>query len=76
VALTFISADSVAHFRLIEKHQGLTLPREHILGFEPTQSFSEQAAMVKDGAQVPSTGGIKGKRPSKKDKLRAAAALT
>ncbi len=64
VALSFVSADSEAHFRLIEKRQQLKLILEQVAGFEPLQ---------KVGAAPPSTGGIKGKRPSKKDKLRAVA---
>lgn len=66
VALSFVSADSEAHFRLIEKRQGLNVPRERVAGFEPAQPRASTSAP--DG-----TGGIKGKRPSKKDKLRAAA---
>ena len=65
LALSFIGADNEAHFRLIEKRQHLSLPREHIAGFEPVETTV---------APAPSSGGIKGKRPSKKDKLRAAAA--
>jgi superfamily II DNA/RNA helicase len=65
VALSFVSAGTDAHFRLIEKRQGLSVPRERIAGFEPI----EAAPPLDRG-----TGGIKGKRPSKKDKLRAAAA--
>ena len=64
LALSFVSADTEAHWRQIEKHQQLKLPREQIAGFELL------AAPPLDSA---STGGIKGKRPSKKDKLRAAA---
>ena len=64
LAISFVSADTEAHFRLIEKRQHLNLPREQIEGFEPVQT----AAIA-----VPGNGGIKGKRPSKKDKLRAAA---
>ena len=67
LAISFVSAASEAHFRLIEKRQGLSLPREQVEGFEPT----EVAPPVVDAS---GTGGIKGKRPSKKDKLRAAAA--
>ncbi|MGJ7526121.1 DEAD/DEAH box helicase [Variovorax sp. GB1P17] len=67
LAISFVSASTEAHFRLIEKRQGLSLPRERIEGFEPT----EVAVPVVDAT---GTGGIKGKRPSKKDKLRAAAA--
>ena len=45
------------------------MPREQIAGFEPAPP-----AEPLPGAVAPSgTGGIKGKRPSKKDKLRAAA---
>jgi superfamily II DNA/RNA helicase len=62
LAVSFISADTEAHFRLIEKRQGHRVTRERIAGYEPTQVASPEAA----------TGGIKGKRPSKKDKLRAA----
>ena len=62
LAVSFVSPDTEAHFRLIEKRQGLSLPREQVLGFEATT----QAAVAGPGA-----GGIKGKRPSKKDKLRA-----
>ena len=67
LALSFVSAGTEAHFQLIEKRQHLSLPREQIAGFEPVEA---SAAMV-DLAPVPGTGGIKGKRPSKKDKLRA-----
>lgn len=64
-AINFISAGTHAHFLLIEKRHRLNLPREQIEGFEP----------VETGVDVPATngGGIKGKRPNKKDKLRAAA---
>ncbi len=64
VAVNFITAESHHHFRLIEKRNRLSVPREQVPGFEP-----EELA-------VPplSTGGIKGRRPNKKDKLRAAAA--
>jgi ATP-dependent RNA helicase RhlE len=66
LAISFVSASTEAHFQLIEKRQGLSLPRERIEGFEPT----EVAVPVTDAS---GTGGVKGKRPSKKDKLRAAA---
>jgi superfamily II DNA/RNA helicase len=68
LAISFVSASTEAHFRLIEKRQGLSLPRERVEGFEPT----EVALPVTDAS---GTGGVKGARPSKKDKLRAAAAL-
>ena len=67
-ALSFICADSPtnaeSHFRLIEKRQAQRVPREQLPGFEPLAVADEGQA----------SGGIKGARPSKKDKLRAAAA--
>ncbi|MBS1209444.1 MAG: box helicase [Proteobacteria bacterium] len=64
LAISFISADTEAHFRLIEKRMGIKLEREYIDGFEPSEVPGPGAA----------TGGVKGKRKSKKDKLREAAA--
>jgi hypothetical protein len=46
----------------------MTVVREQVVGFEPM----ETAAV--NSADPDSTGGVKGKRPSKKDKLRAAIA--
>ncbi|MGC3986265.1 MAG: DEAD/DEAH box helicase [Pseudorhodoferax sp.] len=66
VALSFVPAAAEAHFRLIEKRQGLAVPREQVPGFEAREAAP---AFVPDPQ-----GGIKGRRPSKKDKLRAAAA--
>ncbi len=68
VAVSFVSAASLGHWALIQKRQGLSLPLEQIAGFEPVE-----AVPPPDLATVPGAGGIKGKRPSKKDKLRAAA---
>lgn len=65
VAVSFVSAATEAHFRLIEKRHRLALAREQIVGFEPVE------------LDVPSGdphGGVKGRRKSKKDKLREAAA--
>ena len=70
LAVSFILADapgSEAHFRLIEKRQQQRVPREVLAGFEPAAAPLPPA--VADGS-----GGIKGRRPSKKDKQRAAAA--
>lgn len=69
VAVSFICADSAenaeSHFRLIEKRQGLRVPRERLAGFEPQAVATEAQA----------SGGIKSAtRKSKKDKLREAAA--
>ncbi len=64
VAINFVSVSTQAHFQLIEKRHHLRLLREQIEGFEPVET------------EVPprGPGGIKGRRPNKKDKLRAAKA--
>jgi ATP-dependent RNA helicase RhlE len=73
LAINFICADAAneAHFRLIEKRHDLRLEREHIEGFEPAVESVADAERAKVSDP---NGGIKGKRPSKKDKLRALAA--
>lgn len=65
LAVTFVSAATEPHFRLIEKRQGQRVPRERIAGFEP-----RDVALPASSAE----GGVKGRRKSKKDKLREAAA--
>ena len=79
VAVSFVTPEAQPHFRLIQKRQGLRLPLDTVAGFEPTAPAEPTEApagtAATPGAQPPGTGGIKGKRPSKKDKLRAAAAL-
>jgi ATP-dependent RNA helicase RhlE len=65
VAVSFVSASTESHFRLIEKRHQKTLVREIIVGFEPVEAAAPVA--TSPGA---TTGGIKGKRKSKKDKLR------
>jgi superfamily II DNA/RNA helicase len=67
-AVSFVTAATQAHWKLIQKRAQVQLPLEVLEGFEPTQ-VPPPASPMNDG-----TGGIKGKRPSKKDKLRAAAA--
>ena len=74
LAVSFVSAATQAHWRLIEKRQGLSVAREQVPGFEPTEVAPVLAASQSRSATGESTGGVKGKRPSKKDKLRAAAA--
>ena len=72
VAVSFICADapgSEAHFRLIEKRQAQRVPREQVPGFEPKAAVLPAAAVPADPH-----GGVKGRRLSKKDRLRAAAA--
>jgi ATP-dependent RNA helicase RhlE len=68
VAVSFVTASSLAHWQLIQKRERIQLPLEHMEGFEPTDT-PVPVPVLADG-----NGGIKGKRPSKKDKLRAAAA--
>ncbi len=65
-AISFVSALTESHFRLIEKRNELSLPREALPGFEPKE--------LPPNLTTPTGGGIKGKRPNKKDKLRAAKA--
>jgi superfamily II DNA/RNA helicase len=65
VAVSFVSASTESHFRLIEKRHKMTLAREIVPGFEPTETAAHATALP--GA---TNGGIKGKRKSKKDKLR------
>lgn len=71
VAVNLVPAASLAHWRIIVKRQQLDLPLEVIAGFEPIENAPASSAQKPDAAN--GTGGIKGKRPSKKDKLRAAA---
>ena len=70
MAISFISASTEAHFKLIEKRQRVNVAREQVAGFEPVE------VLQVNPADPLSNGGIKGKRPSKKDKLRQAAAQT
>jgi len=70
LAVSFVSAATQAHWRLIAKRQQLKLPLESVPGFEA----QEAAPPVSNMPNAPGNGGIKGKRPNKKDKLRAAAA--
>ena len=65
LAVSLITAETHAHFRLIEQRHHLAITREQIPGFEPTEIAPPPS---------PGTGGIKGRRKSKKDKLREAAA--
>lgn len=76
LAISFVTAESQPQWRLIEKRQGLRVPTSVAAGFEPSP------AAAAPSTQTPNTGtraaddngGIKGRRPSKKDKQRAAAA--
>jgi len=70
LAISFICTNapgSEARFRLIEKRQQQRVPRERVAGFEPS-------APVAATSPADPHGGVKGKRKSKKDKLREAEA--
>jgi ATP-dependent RNA helicase RhlE len=64
LAVSFVGPATEAHFRLIEKRQGLRVTRERIAGFEPSGPMEP----------VRGSGGVKGRRKSRKDKLREASA--
>jgi len=61
LAVTFIGHEEQAHFKLIEKRAHIKLQREQIPGFELTG-----IAAIKEKGKLP----VKGKKKSKKDKLR------
>ncbi|MCL6483522.1 MAG: DEAD/DEAH box helicase [Janthinobacterium lividum] len=68
-AISFVTADMEAHFRLIENRNDLRIVREVVAGFEPTELPAPVSALTDT-----LNGGVKGARKSKKDKLREAAA--
>lgn len=69
LAVSFVSAGTQAHWRLIAKRHHLEVPLESIAGFEA----QGEAPPASSDPNAAGNGGIKGKRPSKKDKLRALA---
>lgn len=87
LAVTFVTASKESHFDFIEKKElvGHVIDRETIPGFEPDdesweiQSIAGQASIIgiehsqKGLAHDRMFGGVKGRRKSKKDKLREAA---
>ncbi|NJS37106.1 MAG: DEAD/DEAH box helicase [Brachymonas sp.] len=74
LAVSFVTVDMQAHWALICKRQSVAAELEEIEGFEPTdQATPAGQDLVPTGLDI--NGGIKGQRMSKKDKLRAAAAL-
>lgn len=68
LAVSFVDGASMPHWRLIGKRHGLEVAVEMMPGFEPQQAAPAPSVVADDN------GGIKGRRPSKKDRLRAAAA--
>lgn len=61
MAISFIGHEEQEHFKLIEKRSQVKLEREQIAGFELTGDTP-----IKERGKAP----VKGKRKSKKDKLR------
>ena len=73
LAVSFVSPEIEAHWRLIEKRQAISVPREVLAGFEPTAApATAPDAPHPQGRANDPTGGVKGLRPNKKDKLRQA----
>ena len=68
LAVSFVDSAAMPHWRLICKRHGLDNATEVLEGFEPTQAAPAATVVADD------KGGIKGRRPSKKDRARAAAA--
>ncbi|MGB0990654.1 MAG: helicase-related protein, partial [Halarcobacter sp.] len=65
IAISFVTHENSEHFKLIEKRCKISLEKEQIEGFEITGKTPAK----QKGAQP-----VKGKRKSKKDKLREAQA--
>jgi superfamily II DNA/RNA helicase len=61
VAISFIGHNEQAHFKIIEKRSQIKLEREQIKGYELTGEAPKK---------VKGTAPVKGKKKSKKDKLR------
>jgi len=74
LAISFVCPDTQPHWQLIVKRQSLSVSLETEPGFEASAPAPKVPVPGALSALDPH-GGIKGKRPSKKDKLRAAAAL-
>lgn len=67
-AISFVTPETEAHWKLIAKRNQLDITLETLPAYPVTEKAPERAPH-EDG----NNGGIKGKRPSKKDKLRAVA---
>ncbi|WP_312452053.1 DEAD/DEAH box helicase [Comamonas sp.] len=69
LAISLVSPASLAHWKLIAKRNGLDVALQTLDQYPVTEAVPAHAPSEDAG-----NGGIKGKRMSKKDKLRAAAA--
>ncbi len=74
LAISFVCPDTQPHWQLIVKRQSLAVSLQTEPGFEATGA--PKALVPGAPGALDPHGGIKGKRPSKKDKLRAAAQAT
>lgn len=74
LAVSFVSAGTQAHFDLIQRRHSpeVMLELEVLAGFEPSEA-ALPSTQDKPIVGLDANGGIKGARPSKKDKLRAMA---
>jgi len=63
--ISLVDADSRSHLAIIEKRCALTITRERMEAFPPVDLPSARTLVGENN------GGIKGRRPSKKDRLRA-----
>lgn len=71
VAVSFVSANTEPHMKLIEKRHRIALTREIVAGYEPIETTAPVMPLP-----TATNGGIKGKRKSKKDKLREHGSLS
>ena len=76
LAVTLVTPDTHAHFALIQKRNSVQMSLETIAGFESKQSVPPEMGSPTTQSKPDQAGGIKGRRPNKKDKLRAAANST
>ncbi len=77
VAISFICVDrpgDEARFRIIEKGRNMRLEREQIAGFEASSPIPAPPLPTRQTHPGDPDGGVKGRRKSRKDKLREAAA--
>jgi superfamily II DNA/RNA helicase len=61
LAITLLSGEDFEHFKLIEKRCNIALEKEEMVGFELTETIASKPKGITP---------VKGKRKSKKDKLR------
>ena len=71
-AISFVTPAGAAHFALIQKRCQLNIAVEVVEGFETTDTVpTPEGGQPNATGGIDPNGGVKGKRLSKKDKLRA-----